>query len=81
MWLFQYSNINTDGMKYWKSKPDEDTGKWTSPYGKPKTYDVELASYVLLVYAEKKDLTEALPIAKWLLSQRNAQGGFASTQV
>ena len=71
----------SDGLKHWESESETSSDTWRSRYSRPTSYGVELASYVLLVYAQQKDLDNALPIAKWLLTQRNAFGGFASTQV
>lgn len=41
---------------------------------------VEIASYALLAFVKMNRALEAVPIAKWLVSQRNANGGFYSTQ-
>jgi len=35
----------------------------------------------LLTYVRRRDIAGAVPIAKWLVSQRNSLGGFSSTQV
>ncbi|ESN94945.1 hypothetical protein HELRODRAFT_180052 [Helobdella robusta] len=74
--------INKDGVTYWKKDVIESTseGIWRGPYSQAKSYNIEIASYVLMVYAEKKDFSKSIPIGKWLLKQRNAFGGFASTQ-
>ena len=39
-----------------------------------------MAAYALLTYVARGDVAAALPIVKWLSQQRNAQGGFSSTQ-
>lgn len=39
-----------------------------------------MTSYGLLALIEAKRLAEALPYFKWLLAQRNDQGGFVGTQ-
>ncbi|ESO03845.1 hypothetical protein HELRODRAFT_191785 [Helobdella robusta] len=74
--------INKDGVTYWKKDVIESTseGIWRGPYSQAKSYNIEIASYVLMVYAEKKDISKSLPILKWLIKQRNAFGGFSSTQ-
>uniref|UniRef100_T1GQT0 Alpha-2-macroglobulin domain-containing protein n=1 Tax=Megaselia scalaris TaxID=36166 RepID=T1GQT0_MEGSC len=70
---------------------DGDKKSWSIPknttkkekdyfYWAPPTYDVEITSYALLAIAEKASAEEMLPIIKWLISQRNSQGGFSSTQ-
>jgi hypothetical protein len=43
--------------------------------------DVEASSYALLTYMKLGYYTEAFPIVKWLVSQRNPTGGQRSTQV
>lgn len=40
-----------------------------------------MTAYGLLTYLEHGLVQDALPIMKWLITQRNEQGGFASTQV
>lgn len=43
--------------------------------------DVEMTAYALLTYTLLGDVATALPVVKWLSQQRNALGGFSSTQV
>lgn len=43
--------------------------------------EVEMTAYGLLTYALLGDVASALPVVKWLSQQRNALGGFSSTQV
>ena len=77
-WLF----INPDEFKYW-SKPE--TGiqwkGWAPPKDQAKAVDIETTAYALLSLAINKDLEGGLPVLKWITSQRNPEGGFASTQV
>lgn len=40
-----------------------------------------MTSYALLTYTLLGDVASALPVVKWLSQQRNALGGFSSTQV
>ena len=40
-----------------------------------------MTAYALLVYSHNRDMSNALPIAKWIIAQRNPNGGFSSTQV
>ncbi|XP_074834082.1 C3 and PZP-like alpha-2-macroglobulin domain-containing protein 8 isoform X2 [Carettochelys insculpta] len=42
--------------------------------------EVEMAAYALLTYTVLGDVASALPVVKWLSQQRNALGGFSSTQ-
>lgn len=39
-----------------------------------------MSAYGLLAFLEAGHINDGLPIFKWLLSQRNANGGFTSTQ-
>lgn len=41
---------------------------------------MEITSYALLTLLSSKKDSECLPILKWLLNQRNDQGGFEGTQ-
>ncbi len=55
------------------------------PYHQAASANVEMTAYVLMsiiMNAQKSDaIPTALPIVRWLTQQRNAQGGFSSTQV
>ncbi|XP_061457145.1 C3 and PZP-like alpha-2-macroglobulin domain-containing protein 8 isoform X3 [Rhineura floridana] len=42
--------------------------------------EVEMTAYALLTYTMLGDVASALPVVKWLSQQRNALGGFSSTQ-
>ncbi|KAM4808477.1 C3 and PZP-like alpha-2-macroglobulin domain-containing protein 8 isoform 1-T1 [Rhinophrynus dorsalis] len=42
--------------------------------------EVEMTAYALLTYTLLGDVASALPVVKWLSQQRNALGGFSSTQ-
>lgn len=46
----------------------------------PNSVNTEMTAYALLSLLKNGTFTEGLPILKWLLSQRNEQGGFESTQ-
>jgi len=56
-------------------------GDFNPPYVQAPAIDVEMTSYALLTYVEQRRMSEALPVVKWLLTQRNPEGGFVSTQV
>ena len=75
-------------MKHWhKDNADDDvtsnSGRFVfvPPYQQARSLDIEMTSYALLIYARRRDLTGGLAIAKWIVAQRNANGGFSSTQV
>ncbi|VDO96673.1 unnamed protein product [Soboliphyme baturini] len=42
--------------------------------------DIEATAYALLTYVLRNDSASAFPIVRYLVSQQNAHGGFASTQ-
>ena len=74
-----------DGMKYWKRGDEEEAPPhgdqmWRCAYPRPHAATVEMTAYALLAYAQKNQVQEGIPIMKWLVSQRNGNGGFASTQ-
>ncbi|XP_018798388.1 PREDICTED: CD109 antigen isoform X5 [Bactrocera latifrons] len=65
----------------WWSKVDAPTeGSSAIWRWQPNSNDVEITSYILLAVLDKEGAENALPIVKWLISQRNSNGGFASTQ-
>ncbi|XP_078607169.1 CD109 antigen-like isoform X4 [Branchiostoma floridae x Branchiostoma japonicum] len=74
------------GQKYWKKPestappPVSDDLMWTPPYHDPPSADVEMTAYALLTYLARDDMIDGIPIMKWLSEQRNAYGGYSSTQ-
>ncbi|KAH3723811.1 hypothetical protein DPMN_049605 [Dreissena polymorpha] len=69
------------GTKHWERVITTTTGSakpWENRKG--AAVDVELTSYVLLSLAIKTDRQNGLPVLKWITAQRNAEGGFSSTQ-
>lgn len=68
-----------DDQKWWeKSIPPGDAKNiW---YTKPNSVNVEITAYGLLALLEAGLYSDALPILKWLVNQRNELGGFQSTQ-
>lgn len=62
---------NSDGTRHWDRKSDE---YYIS------SLSTETSAYALLAYIEAFRDTDALLIARWLVSQRNSFGGFESTQ-
>ncbi|KAI0217488.1 CD109 antigen [Lamellibrachia satsuma] len=76
--------IKMGGMMYWemgKAMETETPVKiWPRPYHQAGASNIEMTAYGLLVYNEDRKLIEGIPILKWLASQRNPNGGFASTQ-
>lgn len=65
-------SVNKDGMKFWQ--------KEVTKTGQPTSVDVEMSAYALqaLILADQDN--QAVPVMKWLVAQRNENGGFQSTQ-
>nr|BAR45598.1 thioester-containing protein 1 [Epanerchodus sp. RS-2014] len=74
-----------------KAEKKGDNVFWSKPLEKPPTnssyfyypppsVDIEMTAYALLTHLERNLITEAVPIMKWLITQRNENGGFSSTQ-
>lgn len=71
-------NIN-DGKMHWEKEVPKSDAK--SPWlSRPNSVNVEMSAYALLAYIEAGRETDGVPIMKWLVGQRNANGGFLSTQ-
>uniref|UniRef100_A0A6B2E4V8 CD109 antigen n=1 Tax=Phlebotomus kandelakii TaxID=1109342 RepID=A0A6B2E4V8_9DIPT len=66
-------------LKWWH-KPIPETETKNPWYGQPNSVNVELTAYALLTYMEAGIVEDALPVMKWLIGQRNSEGGFQSTQ-
>uniref|UniRef100_A0A0K0DQ80 A2M domain-containing protein n=1 Tax=Angiostrongylus cantonensis TaxID=6313 RepID=A0A0K0DQ80_ANGCA len=70
-----------DGTIHWSSVQGNDKSKDTTQYFyQPRPVDVETTGYVLLCYMLDGDTVRGLPLVRWLTAQRNAYGGFSSTQ-
>ncbi|XP_070505072.1 CD109 antigen-like isoform X2 [Chironomus tepperi] len=73
-------SVNKDGMKHWTKdieKPKSDENSW---YHKPSSVNVEMSAYALQAFLEADKTNDAVLIMKWLVTQRNENGGFQSTQ-
>jgi len=73
--------------KWWetvKSEKDvaaEQEAKIYHPWRRTtKPSGVEMTAYAMLTFLSRGERSATFPIAKWLLSQRNENGGFISTQ-
>ncbi|XP_067624065.1 thioester-containing protein 1 allele R1 isoform X2 [Eurosta solidaginis] len=71
--------VNEDGKKWWnKTAP---TAEGPSPwYNRTRSVNIEITSYAALALLENNLIGDALPVLKWLADQRNAFGGFISSQ-
>lgn len=68
-----------DDTKWWSKQQVKDE---RNPWHKlPQSVDVEMTSYALLIYLRRNLISDSIPVLKWLIQQRNKEGGFASTQV
>jgi CD109 antigen len=70
---------NKNGLKYWTkkdSKPEENS-PWNDP---PSSVNVEMTAYALQTFIEADLIYSAIPIMRWMVTQRNDNGGFVSTQ-
>ena len=75
-----------DGLKYWHGAGSADStrpvpGRWRPPYQRAQSFDIEMTAYALLTYSRLGDISGSVPIARWIVAQRNSHGGFSSTQV
>uniref|UniRef100_A0A667GMA5 Alpha-2-macroglobulin like 1 n=1 Tax=Lynx canadensis TaxID=61383 RepID=A0A667GMA5_LYNCA len=75
--------IITGESVHWSQKPTRSQD--ARPWSEPEAVDVELTAYILLAQLSKASLTQkeiakATAIVAWLAKQRNAYGGFSSTQ-
>ncbi|CAH1734421.1 unnamed protein product [Chironomus riparius] len=72
-------SVNKDGMKHW-SKEIEKPKERDCWYHRPSSVNVEMSAYALQAFLEADKTNDAVLIMKWLVTQRNANGGFQSTQ-
>ncbi|XP_059162965.1 CD109 antigen-like [Physella acuta] len=68
-----------DGMRYWQQPDPLKIITCHSP-NPAKAVDIEMTAYVLLAYTKRGDLVAGKSIMQWITKQRNANGGFTSTQ-
>ncbi|KAG8336218.1 hypothetical protein J6590_049457 [Homalodisca vitripennis] len=77
--LLEAKAESSDDMKWFK-RPVPESEKLNPYILEPNSVDVEMTAYALLTYIQKGLIEDGLPIMRWLISQQNAEGGFASTQ-
>lgn len=70
---------------HWEKQKKTNSHQW-SPYYRAPSADIEMTAYALMTYVLLAEddpalIGQAMPIVRWLTKQRNALGGFASTQV
>lgn len=69
--------IVESGMMHWEKNMSEPERKSSN---KCNSLDIEMTAYALQAFVEAGRLTDSARIMKWLVSQRNENGGFISTQ-
>ncbi len=75
--LLESKASTADGIKFWQIDLEGDSG---NPWAEmPNSANVEITSYALLITLLRGQFDDAIPIVRWLLSQQNERGGFAST--
>uniref|UniRef100_A0A6E8VVQ6 CD109 antigen n=1 Tax=Anopheles coluzzii TaxID=1518534 RepID=A0A6E8VVQ6_ANOCL len=74
------TKATTDSDSKWWHKPIPETEQKNPWYSRPNSVNVEMSAYGMLAFLEAGLDTDALPIMKWLIGQRNDKGGFQSTQ-
>lgn len=76
--IFKTHNLfcHSDNQKWWDKSIELDG----CCYKESKTLNVETTAYALLTLQSVGNDSECLSILKWLLNQRNDQGGFEGTQ-
>ncbi|XP_076880650.1 C3 and PZP-like alpha-2-macroglobulin domain-containing protein 8 isoform X3 [Brachyhypopomus gauderio] len=78
--------ITQDGFTHWSltgsivSDEDSFMGFSDGLLQSVVSAEVEMTAYGLLTYTLLGDVASSLPVVKWLSQQRNALGGFSSTQ-
>jgi CD109 antigen len=73
------SYIVTEGdKKYWETQLEgfEKENPWTSM---PNSANIQMTAYGLMTMLLRNEFDESMPVVRWLLSQQNENGGFAST--
>lgn len=77
MWIIRRLLVSpTDGVMMWSSSAGLQTRD-----GRPRSAQVEMASYVLLAFIRRGYSEQGIMLMKWLTRQRNHLGGYGTTQV
>ncbi|XP_063437485.1 CD109 antigen-like [Mytilus trossulus] len=71
-----------DDMKYWTyaSLSSSNGNAWSSSYMQSTSIDIETSAYALLAYTGRNLPLDGYHVMKWIITQRNSNGGFASSQ-
>jgi len=76
--LLQSMATKDDAKTFWEA-PMEDFERQNPWMQMPNSASIETTAYAMLSLLKAGDFEGALPTARWLLSQQNSNGGFAST--
>ena len=80
--LSNFAKKNSDHV-WWTQelgKKENLTDKQSFHFFLPKSNDIEATSYALMSLVMRGEVEASIPVLKWLVSQQNERGGFASTQ-
>ncbi|XP_046553016.1 CD109 antigen-like [Haliotis rubra] len=69
-----------DDMMFWERYTHTRSSYWRPYHQYADAIDIETTGYALKTYALRKDFVKGLSVMKWLISTRNPNGGFVSTQ-
>lgn len=72
--------ITSGDHKHWGTETVVKADKKRSKLLRQNSVNTEITSYALLAHIKSGPIDQIVPIMKWLLAQRNEQGGFSSTQ-
>ena len=69
--------------RYWPAETQSSRNAQQSYWFRPNALaiEIETAAYAVLVQIKNNDITYAKPVVNWLMTQRNINGAFVSTQV
>ncbi|XP_048247916.1 CD109 antigen-like isoform X1 [Haliotis rufescens] len=70
-------------IKYWTASKTTTVTKrepWKEGQRFGRPIDIETSAYALLAHTARGELGEGLKVMKWIVQQRNPNGGFTSTQ-
>ncbi|XP_065826416.1 CD109 antigen-like [Oscarella lobularis] len=74
--------ITKNGATHWTNSDetiDDSNDILYYPHHAPAA-DIEMTGYALLALTKLQDVSQSLPVARWLSQQRNSLGGWSSTQ-
>ena len=70
-----------DRFKRWQKEPVPSSSNLDPWEKQTQAIDIEIAAYAALTLIVRGAVSTIIPIVTWLINQRNAYGGFISTQV